>query len=238
MVRSYYLGMHTVSGRQGGVGSPPLNPFAAPSAVPNTNNKNPIMIFAFMCLSSAAVAAMGTDSKRRSALQSPQNAHPVCHNLRATISVCSFSRSSSVKLACRALAQRAMSSASSFSSSLQGMIDYPTRRARCGWSHRNSSRRRRLSGPVAKRPEKMVRKGGLEPPRFYPPDPKSGASANSATLARCYQEFTPREFLCTVCALVDFGRDRGRLPGCTQSQYLVPLGISPAGSNACKTAQL
>src|SRR5712672_2841314 len=29
----------------------------------------------------------------------------------------------------------------------------------------------------------LVRKGGLEPPRLAAPDPKSGASANSATLA-------------------------------------------------------
>ena len=29
----------------------------------------------------------------------------------------------------------------------------------------------------------MVRKGGLEPPRLSAPDPKSGASANSATFA-------------------------------------------------------
>ena len=68
-------------GLQGGIGSP-LNPFAAPNAVPNTTNKNPSMIFAFTCLSSAAVAAMRTDSKRSSAPQVPQNAHPVCHNLR------------------------------------------------------------------------------------------------------------------------------------------------------------
>ena len=34
----------------------------------------------------------------------------------------------------------------------------------------------------------MVRMRGLEPPRCYSPDPKSGASANSATSAFLVQE--------------------------------------------------
>jgi hypothetical protein len=33
---------------------------------------------------------------------------------------------------------------------------------------------------------RLVRKGGLEPPPLTGPDPKSGASANSATFALAY----------------------------------------------------
>ena len=39
----------------------------------------------------------------------------------------------------------------------------------------------------------MVRKGGLEPPPLAGPDPKSGASANSATFAQLLIIFTFNE---------------------------------------------
>ena len=35
-----------------------------------------------------------------------------------------------------------------------------------------------------------MRKGGLEPPHLSAPDPKSGASANSATLANLLEKIT------------------------------------------------
>ena len=44
---------------------------------------------------------------------------------------------------------------------------------------------RRCAGysTAGSREERLVRKGGLEPPPLAGPDPKSGASANSATFA-------------------------------------------------------
>src|SRR5579859_3662687 len=45
------------------------------------------------------------------------------------------------------------------------------------------NRRSRRSVEIRSSRMRMVRKGGLEPPWVTPPDPKSGASANSATFA-------------------------------------------------------
>ncbi len=59
----------------------------------------------------------------------------------------------------------------------------------------------------------LVRKGGLEPPRLTAPDPKSGASANSATFASLQSTVYTTWFRCTVCSVVTFVGTPSRLLG-------------------------
>jgi hypothetical protein len=73
-------------------------------------------------------------------------------------------------------------------------------------------------------PESVVRKGGLEPPPLAGPDPKSGASASSATFARGYYKRTgpSRKTPCPRVRLTRRGDRQGQLLTFIRARHYVP----------------